>query len=183
MRDLQSNFVRQHAAHWERLALELGLKDYHIANISENNVRHPRKVEVCCVAVLEQWLKEIPSPTWRKLNDAVKNIKLSSTTSFDKEGNHGYYYSTLNSLCPYYNHLVVVEQNPCEQQIIAYNIKPMITFHHYYQVSKVICEGKMFNKKFTAQPLNHKCLVLEYFVLYSIPHHILINLLFNMIKN
>ena len=94
MRDLRSNFVRQHAVQWKRLGLELGLKDYDIANISENYACHPRRVEECCVAVLEQWLKEMPSPTWRKLNDAVKNIKLSSTTSHDKEGCHTYNYST-----------------------------------------------------------------------------------------
>ena len=100
MRDLRSNFVRQHAAEWERLALELGLKDYDIRNISENNARHPRKVEECCIAMLEQWLKVTPSPTWSKLDDAVKNIKLSSTTSHHKEGKHGYCYSVLNSLMP-----------------------------------------------------------------------------------
>ena len=99
MRDLHSNIVRQYATQWERLGLELGLNDYEIANISENNARHPRRVEVCCAAVLEQWLREIPSPTWGKLDDAVKKIKLPSTTSpmsTDRGGNHGYYYSVLN---------------------------------------------------------------------------------------
>lgn len=51
MRDLHSNIVRQYAAQWERLGLELGLNDYDIANISENNARHPRRVEVCCGGV------------------------------------------------------------------------------------------------------------------------------------
>ena len=91
MRDLHSHIVKQYAVHWERLGLELGLMDYHIANISENNARHQNKVEVCCAAVLEQWLREIPSPTWAKLDDAIKKIKLPSTTSpvsTDKGGNH-----------------------------------------------------------------------------------------------
>ena len=100
MRDLRSNYVTQYAAQWERLGLELGLKEYHIANISENNARHPRRVEECCAAVLEQWLRVTPSPTWGKLEDAVKNIKLSSTTSHEKGGNHGYCYSALISLLP-----------------------------------------------------------------------------------
>ena len=95
MRDLHSNYVEQYAAHWERLGLELGLKNYHIANISKNN---PKSAEECCVAVFEKWLREIPSPTYDKLDDAVKNIKRSSTTRHGKEGNHGYYYSALNSL-------------------------------------------------------------------------------------
>ena len=73
----------------------MGLNDYDIANISENNARHPRRVEVCCTAVLEQWLREIPSPTWGKLDDAVKKIKLpTNPVSTDKGGNHGYYYNT-----------------------------------------------------------------------------------------
>ena len=93
MRDLHSHIVKQYAVHWERLGLELGLKDYHIANISENNACHPRRVEVCCAAVLEQWLAIDPSATWAKLNDAIKKIKLPSTTtlvSTDKGGNHSY---------------------------------------------------------------------------------------------
>ena len=85
MEDLQTYFVRPHAAEWQRLALELGLKDYDIRDISKNYRCLP---EECCIAMLEQWLTETHSPTWRKLNDAVKNIKLSSTTSHDKEGNH-----------------------------------------------------------------------------------------------
>ena len=91
LRDLRSNFVTQYAAHWEKLGLELGLKEYRIVNISKNNAHHPRSAEECCAPVLEQWLKETPSPTWSKLDDAVKNIKLSLSTSHDKEGNHGYF--------------------------------------------------------------------------------------------
>ena len=88
MRDLHSHIVKQYAVHWERLGLELGLKNYHIANISENNARHLRRVEVCCAAVLEQWLAIDPSATWAKLDDAIK--KITSLVSTDKGGNHGY---------------------------------------------------------------------------------------------
>ena len=93
MKDLHSDIVKQYAVHWERLGLELGLMDYHIANISENNARHPRRVEVCCTAVLQQWLDSDSSATWGKLDDAIKKIKLPSTTSpmsTDKGGNHSY---------------------------------------------------------------------------------------------
>ena len=95
MEDLRSNFVRQHAAEWKRLALELGVKDEDIRDISKNYTRHPKK---CCNAMLDQWQKETRSLSWRsKLYDAIKNIK-QSTTSHDKEGNQGYYYTALNSL-------------------------------------------------------------------------------------
>ena len=40
MRDLNRHIVEQQAAQWERLGLELGVKDYHIANISANNSSH-----------------------------------------------------------------------------------------------------------------------------------------------
>ena len=33
MRDLCSHIIKQYAVHWERLGLELGLMNYHIANI------------------------------------------------------------------------------------------------------------------------------------------------------
>ena len=89
MRDLNRYIVEQQAALWERLGLELGLKDYHIANISKDN---PNRSVTCCREVLQKWLEIDTSATWGKLDDAVKNIKLSSTTSpasTDKGGNHG----------------------------------------------------------------------------------------------
>ena len=99
MRDLNTHIVEQQAAQWERLGLELGLKDYHIANISKDNEHNPNRSETCCRAVLERWLREIPSATWGNLDDAIKNIKLPSTISpmsTNKGGNHGYCYSILN---------------------------------------------------------------------------------------
>ena len=87
MRDLHSHIVKQYAVHWERLGLELGLKKYDTDNISANNAHNPRRVEECCTAVLEQWLREIPSPTWAKLDDAIK--KITSPVSTDKGGNYG----------------------------------------------------------------------------------------------
>ena len=74
MEDLQEYVVRQYAARWKELGLALGLKDYIIDNIQENNARHPRQVEECCKALLQQWLKEISSPSWGKLDDAIISI-------------------------------------------------------------------------------------------------------------
>ena len=100
MRDLHSNIVRQYAVHWERIGLELGLQQYDITNISENNSsRKQRQVEVCCSQMLQKWLESDLSATWGKLDDAIKNIKLPSTispVSTDKGGTHGYYYSVIN---------------------------------------------------------------------------------------
>ena len=96
MRDLNRYIVEQQAGQWERLGLELGLKDYHIANISKDN---PNRSVTCCREMIQKWLEIDTSATWGKLDDAINNIKLPSTTSTvstDKGGNHGYYYSVLN---------------------------------------------------------------------------------------
>ena len=88
MRDLHEHIVKQYAVHWEKLGLKLGLKTYDIDNISANYAYSPRRVEECCTAVLLQWLKINPFPTWDKLNDAIK--KITSPMSTNKGGNHGY---------------------------------------------------------------------------------------------
>jgi len=85
MRDLHKNIIRQYATQWEKLGIELGLEDYEIANISENNINHPRRVEECYTAVLEQWLQELPSPTWDKLDNAIKKITANVIPNY-KEG-------------------------------------------------------------------------------------------------
>ena len=95
MRDINRHIVEQQAAQWERLGVELGLKDYHIANISKDN---PNRSVTCCRVMLQKWLDIDPSATWAKLNDAIKKIKLPSTTtlvSTDKGGNHSYWYGVL----------------------------------------------------------------------------------------
>ena len=74
MRDLNGYIVEQHAANWERLGLELGLKDYHIANISKDNEHNPNRSVTCCRVMLELWLRETPLPTWSRLSDAIKKI-------------------------------------------------------------------------------------------------------------
>ena len=86
MKDLNRYIVEQQAAQWERLGLELGLKDYHIANISKDN---PNRSVTCCREILQKWLHIDPSATWSKLDDAITNIKQPLTTapvSTDKGG-------------------------------------------------------------------------------------------------
>ena len=98
MRDLNRHIVEQQAAQWERLGLELGLKDYQIANISKDN---PNRSVSCCREMLQKWLEIDHSPTWGKLDDAIKNIKLPltiSSVSIDKGGNHACLTKLLESL-------------------------------------------------------------------------------------
>ena len=84
MRDLNRHIVEQQAAQWERLGVELGLKDYHIANISKDN---PNRSVTCCRVMLLKWLDIDPSATWAKLDDAIK-IKLSSTSPVSTVNSH-----------------------------------------------------------------------------------------------
>ena len=77
----------QYAIHWEELGRQLGLKDYQLANISENNITlRSRRVETCCRDVLEQWLKEISSPTWGKLDDVIKSLAIAPAVSTGHKG-------------------------------------------------------------------------------------------------
>ena len=71
-RDLISKVVPQYAVHWEAIGAELGLKHYHIANISRDN--HSR-AEDGCTAMLMKWLQLGASPTWGTLDDAINKVK------------------------------------------------------------------------------------------------------------
>ena len=78
MKDLNRYIVRQQAAQWERLGLELGLERYHIAYISRD---HPNESVICCGKMLQDWLDIDPSASWRKLEDGVRRIRLPTTSS------------------------------------------------------------------------------------------------------
>ena len=85
MRDLHRYVVQQHAAKWDRLGLELGLEQYHIAIIARD---HPNMAVICCGKMLQKWLDIDPSASWRKLDDAVRRIRSPtiSTVSNDSTG-------------------------------------------------------------------------------------------------
>ena len=85
--DLLINIAEQYAVHWEELGRKLGLQDYQLNNISQNNVnRQSRRVEACCREVLEEWLKEISSPTWGTLDDVIKSLTTTPAQSNGHEG-------------------------------------------------------------------------------------------------
>ena len=88
MRDLNRYVVEQQAAQWERLGLELGLNDYHIANISKDNEHNPNRSVTCCREMLQKWLDMDPSATWSKLDDAVEKVKSLATGSLSAVCSH-----------------------------------------------------------------------------------------------
>ena len=97
MPDLRTYIIEQQAANWEKLGLKLGLEQHLINMFSKDNSHNPNRSADCCKAVLQRWLDDIPSPTWGKLNDAIKEIQLPTIRldSTDKGGNHGHYYNVL----------------------------------------------------------------------------------------
>ena len=97
MKDLNNHVIEKYAIYWEKLAVELGLRNYHIANITENNAsRKLRQIEECCSQMLQKWLEIDPLETWGKLDNALKKIKLLSTASSvstDKRGSYRHMHS------------------------------------------------------------------------------------------
>ncbi len=77
MRDLHINVGHQYAAHWERLGIKLGLQEHDIANISKDNARISDHSVNCCAIMLEKWLQFVHSPTWGKLDDAIKSLPIT----------------------------------------------------------------------------------------------------------
>ena len=72
LKDLLLKVINQYAANWEDLGKQLGVKDYDIANISRD---HPNRAVDACREMLRMWLRDIPSPTWGKLDDAINSLK------------------------------------------------------------------------------------------------------------
>ena len=92
MKDLSRCIIEQQAAQWETLGAELGLMDYHIANITKD---HPNNSVTCCRVMLQKWLDTDPLASWNKIDDAVKKIKSSTTgptsvVSSDTAGSSNY---------------------------------------------------------------------------------------------
>ena len=79
MVDLHLGVVPRYAVHWETIGAILGLEKHHLEVISQNNAYNPKRTEACCIAMLQKWLDNIPSPTWGKLDDAI-NLLTSSLT-------------------------------------------------------------------------------------------------------
>ena len=71
-KELSLNIIHQYAAHWEDLGALLELKPYKIVNIARDH--HNQSVDACR-KMLILWLQVDPSPTWGKLDAAIKSLK------------------------------------------------------------------------------------------------------------
>ena len=78
MGDLYRYIAEQYAASWDSLGLQLGLKEFHIANIASDN---KNDVVACCKQMLTKWRQIDNLATWGKLDDAIRVIRLPSTAT------------------------------------------------------------------------------------------------------
>ena len=86
MYDLHAKVIhRQYAVHWKRLGLKLGLTNDRMETISYNNKHNPNRAQDCCTAMFEEWLKDVPSPTWGKLSDAINEIMMGNEVDINPE--------------------------------------------------------------------------------------------------
>ena len=88
MEDLYTEVLhKRYVAYWEELGLKLCLTNDLIETISYNNKHNPDKAQDCCAAMLREWLKVVPLPTWGKLSDAINEI-MANTDAAPKTGNY-----------------------------------------------------------------------------------------------
>ena len=80
MRDLHTRIIDKYAVHWEKLGLILGLADYRIETISNNNKHNSNRTKDCCIAMFREWLRDVHLPTWGKLYDAIDEIEANIET-------------------------------------------------------------------------------------------------------
>ena len=69
--DLLFSVVKPYASHWQALGLNLGLKVYHIVNISEDHKHDPNRIINCYRKMLT---KISPMPTWDQLKCAIDDL-------------------------------------------------------------------------------------------------------------
>lgn len=75
MNDLHTKVIqKQFAVHWKRLGLKLGLSNDRMEIISYNYKHSPNRAQDCCIAMFEEWLRDVPSPTWGLLSDCIIEI-------------------------------------------------------------------------------------------------------------
>ena len=78
MKELYNHVIHRYAAQWQELGVLLGLEDYNIVNISKSKAN---EVVDCCRDMLRMWLQSICSPTWGKLEDAIRQLPNQSKQS------------------------------------------------------------------------------------------------------
>ena len=72
--ELQRYVTPQYAANWRKIGAELGLTDAKLDIIRADN---PRSVEESCRVMLQVWLMEDTTPSWKKLFTAIESPAVS----------------------------------------------------------------------------------------------------------
>ena len=95
MGDLYTEVIhKRYVIYWEALGSKLGLTNDQIVIISDNNKNNPKKAQDCCTAMLREWLRIDPLPSWGKLNDAINKIEtiMQKNKDYSKIGKDIYIY-------------------------------------------------------------------------------------------
>ena len=72
MRDLNRYVIKNYAAEWEDIGLELGLQLNTLEIFSKN---HLKECVPCFRSTLNEWLSLKPNATWRVLEVAITNVR------------------------------------------------------------------------------------------------------------
>jgi len=83
MKDLQNQITPHYAAHWRVIGTQLGLPKGRLDIIEHDNYH---KAELCCNAVLEEWLEVDPSASWQKLFKVIESPAMCNDLASDKGG-------------------------------------------------------------------------------------------------
>ena len=75
MRDLNRYVIKNYAAEWKDIGIELGLQLNTLNIFSEN---HQKECVSCFQSTLNEWLNLKPNADWRMLEVAITNVRRAS---------------------------------------------------------------------------------------------------------
>jgi len=81
LKELHNHITPLYAAHWRVIGTQLGLPTGRLDIIEHDNYH---KAELCCNAVLEEWLEVDPSASWNKLLSVIQSPAVSSNQAVEK---------------------------------------------------------------------------------------------------
>ena len=79
--------VTIYAVDWEKIGYKLGLQEHHIDIITKDNSFNPSRTINSCTEMFKKWLKFDVSPTWDKVDAAIKAVTSDTKgLSFNHKG-------------------------------------------------------------------------------------------------
>jgi len=79
--DIYQIIVPQYAAQWRSLGVALGIEEYQLEMIAQDNADNPSRARTCCREMFSKWLATTRSSTWGKLDDAISLVKAGAVST------------------------------------------------------------------------------------------------------